>query len=364
MKPKSVHLKTEMMTVVFLLAAVVGFAEGPSFDCEKASTCVEKLICNDKELSELDKKMSEAYESLLAQLQGEDNENVRRSQIIWIKERNERCLPPYKIWDETYFGELYFDLYTERIEELREWKKYAAGEKTTNFPPWRTMCWKRQEPIGRQLRPITGDAPICRAFELVLNTTCEPPKELGSNWTIPSNEKRFQKLIWQPLDWREYWGLIEDMVKAGLRKDLREEVWKKEDPNVGKEVNEMRRMLSKITVDEATLRKEFEEGGWRLSVATVDIDHDNHPELLVRQDRVPPPGSIFGVMIPDTKRLDWSYEPKLAKINRGNEGAEIMFYEGKIYYFGWQGGWDFLFIWDEENWAICKFKYLKGGNEK
>jgi hypothetical protein len=284
--------------------------------------------------------MSEAYESLLAELRGEDKENVKRSQIVWIKARDERCVPAEELLGRPYHEVLFTNLYTDRIEELQDWKKYMAGEKTSKFPPWQTKCWKRQEPFNERFSTVTGDECVCRAFEQELNASCETPKELGSNWTIPSNEKRFHKLIWQPLDWKEHWGLIEDLRKAAVREDLREEVWRKYESN---------------------LRKEFEEGGWRLSVATVDIDHDNHPELLVRQDRVPPPGTVFGVMIPETKRIDWRYEAKLSKINSSNEGAEIMLYEDKIHKFAWKPGRDFLFIWDENNIEICRFQYLKGG---
>jgi uncharacterized protein len=55
MKLKGVGPKIVIMTVVYLLATAVCFAEGPSFDCEKAKTCVEKLICENKELSGLEK---------------------------------------------------------------------------------------------------------------------------------------------------------------------------------------------------------------------------------------------------------------------------------------------------------------------
>lgn len=341
---KGASWKTGIMTVVLLLGAASCLAEGPSFDCKKASTNIEKLICKNEELSRLDKEMSEAYRSLISRLEGGDKEIVKLNQVRWIKARDKRWEPPDKYeellqnWRD-YYEDLYTNLYTERIEELKEWKKYADGEKTTNFPPWQTKCWQRRQPPKDRFSLVTGDACVCRAFEQVLKTTCEPPKKLKTDWTLPSQEKRFQKLIWQPLDWREYWGLIEDMQKSGVRDDLREGLWKR---------------------DEATVRKKFEDGRERLSVTTVDInDDDGYSELVVRWDTVPPPGTIFGIMNPQTKRLDWRYEAQLTRINGANDSAEIMLYGGKAYKFGLRS--DILSIWGEYQQSICEFSYLKGG---
>lgn len=215
--------------------------------------------------------------------------------------------------------------------------------KKTNFPPWQTKCWKRCRPINNRFSTITGDEPVCRAFEQVLNTTCEPPKKLECDWALPPGEKRFEKLGWVQVDPKEYWGLIKDLNVSCIRDDLREELWKTAEPQE---------------------RKAIDRGERRLSVTTVDIDQDGHGRQLVRYDLLPcrdTPGSIFGVMVPETKRLDWRYEAKLSKVNGGNEGAEIMLYQGKVYKFGWRSGWNFLFIWNEKNNNICRFEYLKGG---
>ena len=125
----------------------------------------------------------------------------------------------------------------ERIEELQEWKKYMDGEKMTNFPPWQTKCWKRQEPGTDRFSTITGDECVCRAFEQVLNTTCEPPKKLECNWTLPPGEKRFKKLGWVQVDPKEYWGLIKDLNVSCIRDDLREELWKTAEPQERKAID-------------------------------------------------------------------------------------------------------------------------------
>lgn len=57
-----------------------------SFDCGKATTTVEKLICADAELSKLDEELAAAYKTAL---QGEKHtESIRQTQKQWMKERN------------------------------------------------------------------------------------------------------------------------------------------------------------------------------------------------------------------------------------------------------------------------------------
>lgn len=57
-----------------------------SFDCAKAQTKVEKLICADAELSKLDESLSASYS---AALQDQSQaKTARREQKLWLKERN------------------------------------------------------------------------------------------------------------------------------------------------------------------------------------------------------------------------------------------------------------------------------------
>ena len=64
-----------------------------SFDCQKASTFVEKNICQSGELSLLDEKLSALYQQVLKNL---NTEGTKQRQVQWLKERNncqtESCL--------------------------------------------------------------------------------------------------------------------------------------------------------------------------------------------------------------------------------------------------------------------------------
>lgn len=67
----------------------VSMAEGPSFDCEKAGTKIEKMICADGELSKLDVRLDNAYVAALQET--DDPETLKRQQRQWLKARNACC---------------------------------------------------------------------------------------------------------------------------------------------------------------------------------------------------------------------------------------------------------------------------------
>lgn len=76
----------ECMLTLFGLLVLAWPAQAASFDCAKAATRVEKLICADAELSKLDEELSTAYK---AALQDETKaDKVKQAQKLWLKERN------------------------------------------------------------------------------------------------------------------------------------------------------------------------------------------------------------------------------------------------------------------------------------
>ena len=75
----------------------------PSFDCSKAKTRVEKLVCSDEVISTLDRDMQKAYDLMmgkydLAYMNEEAKEEIKpyleklkQSQIEWVKHRDKYC---------------------------------------------------------------------------------------------------------------------------------------------------------------------------------------------------------------------------------------------------------------------------------
>lgn len=62
----------------------------PSFNCDKASTNVEKSICNDSNLAKLDIKIAMAYEKAI-RTNRINSESIKNSQKSWLKVRD-NCL--------------------------------------------------------------------------------------------------------------------------------------------------------------------------------------------------------------------------------------------------------------------------------
>ena len=61
-----------------------------SFDCRKASTLPERLVCSDHELAELDRRMASLYRDL-RQLTN-NREGLSSDQISWLKQVRDQCM--------------------------------------------------------------------------------------------------------------------------------------------------------------------------------------------------------------------------------------------------------------------------------
>lgn len=81
---------------VCLLAASPAFAQsGPSFDCAKANSSAEKLVCRDAELARLDRLVSGRYQAALKSVRGlgtgakNAEARLRAYQRGWIRDRDD-----------------------------------------------------------------------------------------------------------------------------------------------------------------------------------------------------------------------------------------------------------------------------------
>ena len=75
----------------------------PSFDCSKAKTRVEKLVCSDEDISRVDRDMQKAYDLMMGKydipyMNEEAKEEIKpyleklkQSQIDWVKHRDRYC---------------------------------------------------------------------------------------------------------------------------------------------------------------------------------------------------------------------------------------------------------------------------------
>ena len=99
----------------------------PSFDCSKAKTRVEKLVCSDEVLSTLDRDMQKAYDLMmgkydLAYMNEEAKEEIKpyleklkQSQIDWVKYRDKYCNTEK---DKEEFRRCVLNKYYNRIQSV------------------------------------------------------------------------------------------------------------------------------------------------------------------------------------------------------------------------------------------------------
>ncbi len=115
--PCSLRVVSSLALLVTLPAHA---ATDPSFDCQTVSEgSTESLVCADKTLSALDRKLAEVYSSAVARAHNEHPPVLRSEQRGWIKGRDD-C---WKTEDETVCVE---QAYTTRIAELQA--RYALVE--------------------------------------------------------------------------------------------------------------------------------------------------------------------------------------------------------------------------------------------
>lgn len=62
-----------------------------SFDCNKATTKVEKGICASKDISDLDKRLAWYYKKYYKYKTGAQRKTFRTTQLAWLRERDDNC---------------------------------------------------------------------------------------------------------------------------------------------------------------------------------------------------------------------------------------------------------------------------------
>ena len=85
----STGLLTILVFILLMSSIFVHLAAAASFDCVKATTSVEKLICSVKTISDLDDILSSRYKAVL--LSASDKDAVKAEQRSWLK-RTKKCV--------------------------------------------------------------------------------------------------------------------------------------------------------------------------------------------------------------------------------------------------------------------------------
>lgn len=119
-------MTVRVLCLAMLLAGafLTNHAEAASFDCRKASTATEKLICADGNLSSLDEKLQKTYQAALTAVAPSDKKELIAEQRNWIRYTRDICS------DAACLGKVY----AARIDLLSKTEGRIINEAECSIP--------------------------------------------------------------------------------------------------------------------------------------------------------------------------------------------------------------------------------------
>ena len=121
----------------------------PSFDCSKAKTRVEKLVCSDEDISRVDRDMQKAYDLMMGKydipyMNEEAKEEIKpyleklkQSQIDWVKDRD-ACSSKK---DKKEFRSCVFSRYINRIQSIVPRYDWRTGFSINDKNSTNDLCY-------------------------------------------------------------------------------------------------------------------------------------------------------------------------------------------------------------------------------
>jgi uncharacterized protein YecT (DUF1311 family) len=328
-----------LMVLLFAPVAV----SAASFDCDKARTEIEKMICADADLSKLDDVMARAYIS--AKVKAGDE--LRAQQRQWLKDRDLNC-----VMDTVCLG----DSYRERIQQLTLIASgvYLQGLETGLV-------------LGRGIK-------VCEEYEKIVR---DMESSLMCARKIPAKHESlgFTQPVWREIDPIDYMELV---VAMNDRMTL---AWNSANPKYHQTPGQR----VEASGDSLTLNYRNNHYKWYLSEA--DVDNDGVPETLVKfrkgrcNDAWPDVDHYaIPIMVRDVsgKSIDMSKSRQLLRRGASSTLAvttnsfDVFSFDGKTYVDRWEneGGRNgqrttektltiFLHVGSASN-LMCQFKYRDG----
>jgi uncharacterized protein len=187
---------------LFGLLALALPAQAASFDCAKASTKIEKIICGSSNVSSVDEDVELAY--LRALERTEDRQKLMQDQRNWLKNVRNACPDADCLF-----------------------KAYAIREGDLDAIPTHKCYWlepPRKDSAGK--RPPVE--PICHAMEANLNQFCDQPPMVCGLKIAPKFSQQLTLPSWVPLDLEANRALIKEFVHApdeGRKNQYSEALW-------------------------------------------------------------------------------------------------------------------------------------------
>jgi len=96
MRHPSARLLARTILAALVMAAVPGLAHSaspsPSFDCRKAATATERLICADDDLAALDRRLGDAFRAVRQSAPDDRKAGLLQEQQRWLREVRDGCV--------------------------------------------------------------------------------------------------------------------------------------------------------------------------------------------------------------------------------------------------------------------------------
>jgi uncharacterized protein len=138
-------------------------AQAASFDCTKAGTTVEHMICDNPEISKLDDELAKEFQKASRVVSSVNQEQFKVNQRYWLKERNQ-CA------DVACLREKYKERVTFFLDVEASAARFSSSKKL--YPPYPDV-WDREIPLlngSQALTPsLTGDGEVLITYVIKEN---------------------------------------------------------------------------------------------------------------------------------------------------------------------------------------------------
>lgn len=166
---------------------------GPSFDCKKAATPVEKTICEDTFIGFRDGALGKLYSGLVDALTDRARETLRREQLKWLKARDRAC---GRVRDSARSNCLNA-LYDRRLRRLdRQMRRAGLGLGGRGLGPVSGSYSKRMTGFFGTITVV--EVPKGPTW-VEINTVAGPTSHTCNLWTRQAR-RRGATLVWRDLD--------------------------------------------------------------------------------------------------------------------------------------------------------------------
>lgn len=193
-------LNTALLTTLILNAVWPVTVQAASFDCTKAGTNIEKMICADTEVSRLDEKLAQAYKAALGK--AVDKESFKQKQRVWLKKQRNVCKTAACL----------AKVYPERIAELYPNAYPVSTAAASAASSDNVISISGASDKKKQFSIYKGQQyQLCRDYlELMNRSELNPKSSCGLKYTFDEQAKKqgFRDIPWVEVDIKQHENML------------------------------------------------------------------------------------------------------------------------------------------------------------